>query len=305
MTAGILAGREERELLRIVLADGSAHVGRCTIVAGQRFLICADPGNLLGRVEGPLEEMDLATVEVLQTRVEALEEGRQRLMGDRVPGREPVSRDDFEHRLRAIARTLANTPKEDWQREMQLRRQFDELAERIHLAAAKRQWVLNEERFRLRSNREPTMADLWVGQTASPSCFARPRPQDFDPDPSVRRRRTPLPAAARGDPKGLRNMLAAMKAHGLHARLDRQGDPPHLRGSILVKMPIKGRAQFAAMAERAAEDQPIAWRLVWDGNDSKAGRRRYRAAIQTAAYASLVDVLKGGRSHVQHELSLD
>ena len=100
-------------------------------------------------------------------------------------------------------------------------------------------------------------------------------------------------------------MLAAMKARGLHARLDRQGDPPHLRGSILVKMPIKGRAQFAGMVERAAEDQPIAWRLVWDGNDSKAGRRRYRAAIQTAAYASLVDVLKGGRSHVQHELLLD
>ena len=95
MTAAILAGREGRELLCIVLADGSAHVGRYTIVASQRFLICADPGNLMGRVEGQLEEMDLATVEVLQTRVEALEEGRQRLMGDRVPGREPVTRDDL------------------------------------------------------------------------------------------------------------------------------------------------------------------------------------------------------------------
>ena len=44
------------------------------------------------RVEGPLEEIDLSTVEVLQTRAGALEEGRQRLMGDRVSGREPVPR---------------------------------------------------------------------------------------------------------------------------------------------------------------------------------------------------------------------
>ena len=66
-------------------------------------------------------------------------------------------------------------------------------------------------------------------------------------------------------------MLAELKAHGLHARLDRQRDPPHLRGSILVKRPVKGRAQFAAMAERDTEDQQIAWRLVWDGNDSKPG----------------------------------
>ena len=173
-----------------------------------------------------------------------------------------------------------------------------------HLSAAYRQWVLNEERFRLRSDREPTMADLWVGSTASPSCFARPRPQDFDPDPSVRRRRTPLPAAARGDPKGLRNMLAAMKSRGLHARLDRLGDPPHLRGSILVKMPIKGRAQFAALAERNREDVPVRWRLVWDGNDSRAGRRRYRVAIQTPEYAALLDVLRSGRRNVQTELAL-
>ena len=31
-----------------------------------------------------------------------------------------------------------------------------------------------------------TDADLWVEPVASPSCFARPRPQDFDPDPAVR-----------------------------------------------------------------------------------------------------------------------
>ena len=158
MIAAILAGREERELLRVALVNGSAHTGRCTIVAGQHFLICADPKNLVGRVEGPLEEMDLSTVEVLQTRAEALAQGRQRLMGDRVPGREPVTRDDFEQRLRVIARAIANTLKEDWQRGMQLRRQFDEVAERIHLAAAKRQCsssvlrLLDEALFRKRTD---------------------------------------------------------------------------------------------------------------------------------------------------------
>ena len=304
MTAALLRGQEERELLRVTLADGSAFTGRCTIVAGQHFLICADPHNPLGRVEGALEDMAIAAIDVLQTRAEALTEGRQRLLGDRVPGREPVTRDDYEHRLRMIARAIASTAKEDWQREMQIRRQFDEVADRIRLAAAKRQWILNEERWRLRSNREPTMADLWVGPTASPSCLARPRPQDFDPDPAIRRRRSPPPPSARADPRVLRNMLAALKARGLHARLDRLGDPPHLRGSILVKMPIKGRAQFAATAEREAEDEPIRWRLVWDGNDSKAGRRRYRAAVQTADYAALVETLRDGRRNVQGELAL-
>ena len=99
-------------------------------------------------------------------------------------------------------------------------------------------------------------------------------------------------------------MLAAMKARGLHARLDRLGDPPHLRGSILVKIPIKGRAQFAALAERDAEDEPIHWRLVWDGSDSQAGQRPYQAALKTAEYAALIEVLRAGRQNVQTELAL-
>lgn len=304
MTNPLLVGREERELLRVTLACGRAFTGRCTIVARRHYVLCPDPGNLLGVVEGPLEQLELLALQVLQTRAEAIEEGRQRLLGDRVPGPEPVTRDDYENRLRRIARAIA-LAKEDWSRECQLKRQFEELAARIALSAGKRQWLLNEERWRLRSNAEPTMADLWVGDMASPSCFARPRPQDFDPDPVVRRRRTPLPPAARADPHGLRNMLAAMLARGLKARLDRQGDPPHLRGAILVKIPaVKGRAQFVARAERESEDRPIVWRLSWDGNESKAGQRRYRAATQTPDYEALRAVLQTGRSGVQAELAL-
>ncbi len=69
-------------------------------------------------------------------------------------------------------------------------------------------------------------------------------------------------------------------------------------------MPIKGRAQFAALAERDQEDEPVRWRLVWDGNDSKTGRRRYRVAIQPPEYAVLLDVLRSGRHNVQTELAL-
>jgi hypothetical protein len=57
------------------------------------------------------------------------------------------------------------------------------------------------------------------------ACFARPRPQDFDPDPKVRRRRPPLPASVRRDPWSVPNMLAALKAAGLDARLNLVGDP--------------------------------------------------------------------------------
>ena len=146
------------------------------------------------------------------------------------------------------------------------------------------------------------MADLWVDAVANPSCFARPQAQDFDPDPTLRRKRTPLPPSARADPWGLRNMLAAMKGRGLQARLDRLGDPPHLRGAILVKMPVKGRAQFVARAERDTDAEPIAWRLSWDGNETKAGQRRYRAAIRTPDYVALIETLRAGRPDVQAEL---
>ena len=177
MTAALLSGREERELLRVTLADGSVHTGRYMLIGRRHFVVCRDPKDILGRADGPLEERDLVAIEVLQTQAEARAEARQWLMGDRIPGPEPVTRDDYENRLGRMAHAMATTSREEWQGEMQILRQFNELADQIKLAAAKRQWILNEERWRLRSNREPTMADIWVGSTASPSRLARPRPQ--------------------------------------------------------------------------------------------------------------------------------
>ena len=302
--ATCLARLEEREVVRIQLADGTAHTGSVTIIAARHYLVCHGTGYPLhGHVEGPLEELELAAIITVQTRADVLAEGHRRLMGERIPGSEPVTRDDFEHRLRTIARAVALCG-DDWSREMQIRRQFDEAADHIEFAKAKRQWILNEERFRLRSNRAPEMHDLWVQDVASPSCLARPRPQDFDPDSTVRRRRSPLPPDARADPFGLHNILKAMLRRGLKARIDRLGDPPHARGQILIKMPIKGRAQFVASAERKSTADPIRWRLIWDGNESKAGLRRHRAAIRTSDYAALVDVLRHGLPHTQGELAL-
>ncbi|MGY0485503.1 hypothetical protein [Endobacter medicaginis] len=295
---------EEREVIRIELADGTRHTGSVTIIARKHYLVCRGAGYPLhGHVEGPLEDLAIVDLTTLQTRAEVYEESRRRMIGERIPGAEPVTRDDIEHRLRTIGRAKAGCG-DDWSRELQVTRQFEELADRIGLAKAKRQWILNEERFRLRSNRDPEMRDIWVADVASPSCLARPRPQDFDPDPRTRRRRSPLPPEARSDPFGLHNVLKAMKQLGLKARIDRLGDPPHLRGHILVKMPIKGRAQFVAMAERDDPANPIRWRLVWDGNESKAGLRRHRAAVATPEYAALLAALRHGLAHIQGELAL-
>ena len=300
MSPDLWVGRGDGEVLRVSFADGRTLTGHTMIVAGQHFIVCRGPGlPLHGQAEGPLEQMDVVDVSVVQSRAAVLEDGRRRLLGDPVPGREPVTREDFQHRLQVLARAVATEA--DWQREMQIRRQFDAVAARIGLAAGKRAWVLAEAKWSLRSNASPTLADLWVDAVASPSCFARPRPQDFDPDPAVRRRRDVRTAAVRADPHSIPNMLAALKAQGLKARLTRQGDPPEDRGHLQVDMPIKGRSRFVAVAERTASGA-LAWRLVWDGNDSAAGLRRRRRAEATEDYRRLVETLRGGRPGIQTDL---
>lgn len=45
-----------------------------------------------------------------------------------------------------------------------------------------------------------------------------------------------------------------------------------------------------------------AGRSVWDGNESKAGLKRYRQAVATLAYAAMTRVLRDGRRQVQPDL---
>ena len=187
------AACEERAVVRLTLADGQMLTGSYTTRVGLHFLHRTGPAlPLIGEVSGPYQPGDVLAVEVVRTRAEVLADAYVRLHGERVPGPEPRTRDDHEQRLQALASAVAAADG-DWQREMQLHRQFREAADRIGLAAGKRTWLLNAAAWARRSNAPPTMADLWMDAVASPSCLARPRPQDFDPDPRVRRRRTALP----------------------------------------------------------------------------------------------------------------
>ena len=253
------AACEERAVICLTLADGQTLTGSYTSRVGLHFLHRTGRDlPLIGEVSGPYQPGDVLAVEVVRTRAQVLEDAYVRLHGERVPGREPRTRDEHEQRLQVLAGVVA-AGGDDWQRQMQLHRQFREAADRISLAQGKRTWLLNAAAWARRSNRPPTMADLWVDAVASPSRLARPRPQDFDPDPRVRRRRTTLPPFVRADPFSIPNVLHALRAASLKARTVRLGDPPHDAGHIQIEMPIKGRSRFVAIAKRD-EHGRMAWR---------------------------------------------
>ena len=295
------AACEERAVVRLTLASGQVLTGNYTSRVGLHFLHRTGRDlPLIGEVTGPYQPGDVLAVEVVRTRAQVLSDAYVRLHGERVPGREPHTRDEHEQRLQVLASAVAAAG-DDWQHQMQLHRQFREAADRIGLAAGKRTWLLNAAAWARRSNKPPTMADLWVDAVASPSCLARPRPQDFDPDPRIRRQRTALPAHVRADPFSIPNILHALKAASLKVRTTRVGDPPHDAGHIQVEMPIKGRSRFVAVANRD-EHGRMAWRWLWDGNESESGRARHRRALQCDAYARMVEVLRHGRRGVQTDL---
>ena len=295
------AACEERAVVRLTLASGQVLTGHYTSRVGLHFLHRTGRDlPLIGEITGPYGPGDVLAVEIVRTRAQVLADAYVRLHGERVPGREPVRRDEHEHRLQVLARAVADA-EADWQRQMQLHRQFREAADRIGLAAGKRAWLLHAARWARRSNAEPTMADLWVDAVASPSCLARPRPQDFDPDPRARRRRMGLPAHVASDPHSIPNMLHALRTASLKVRATRLGDPPWDRGHLQVEMPVKGRSRFVAIAERDRHGR-MAWRVVWDGNDSKAGQLRHRRCLQCDAYARMIEVLRHGRCCMQMDL---
>ena len=294
------AACEERAVVSLTLADGRTLTGAYTSRVGLHFLHRTGRDlPLIGEVSGPYQPGDVLAVEVVRTRAQVLADAYVRLHGERVPGREPRTRDEHEQRLQALASAVA-AANDGWQRQMQLHRQFREAADRIGLAQGKRTWLLNAAVWARRSNRPPTMADLWVDAVASPSCVARPHPQDFDPDPLVRRR-TALPAHVCADPWSIPNILHALRAASLKARTTRLGDPPYDSGHIQIEMPIRGRSRFVAIAHRN-EHGRMAWRWLWDGNDSAAGQARHRRALQCDAYARMVEVLRHGRRGVQADL---
>lgn len=287
--------------MRVTLACGQVLTGSYTSRVGLHFLHRTGPTlPLIGEVSGPYGPGDVLAVEVVRTRAQVQDDAYARLHGERVPGREPRTRDEHEGRLQALASAVAAAGG-NAHRQRQLHRQFGEAADRIALAAGKRAWLLNAAAWARRSNHPPAMADLWIDPVASPSYLVRPRPQDFDPDPRARRQRTVLPVHVRADPWSIHNMLHALRAASLKVHVTRLGDPPWDCGHIQVDMPIKGRSRFVAIAERDRSGR-MAWRHVWDGNDSEAGRQRHRLAMRCDAYARMTEVLRRGRPGVQGDL---
>ncbi len=170
------AACEERAVVCLTLASGQVITGAYTSRVGLHFLHrIGQDLPLIGKVSGPYQTGDVLAVEVVRTRAQVLADAYVRLHGERVPGREPQTRDEHEQRLQVLAGAVAAAG-DDWQRQMQLHRQFREAADRIGLARGKRTWLLNAAAWAMRSNKPPTMADLWVDAVASPSCLARPRP---------------------------------------------------------------------------------------------------------------------------------
>jgi len=94
--------------VRVTLADGGVLTGSYTSRVGLHFLHRTGPTlPLIGEVSGPYQPGDVLAVEVVRTRVQVLDDAYARLHGERVPGREPRTRDDHEARLQALASAVA------------------------------------------------------------------------------------------------------------------------------------------------------------------------------------------------------
>jgi len=274
----------EQDVLTIVMADGALVEGSYLTQAGMHFVSIRNPDSmLLKTVVGPFTDEDVQSIARVKGREEILEERYDRLRGERLPGREPLTREDYEYRLETIARAVA---KAEGKRRDQLERQFDDVADRIALARAKRTWILAAGRWALRSNSPPLLSDLWMSDVASPSYISRPRPQDFDPDPSVRRRRSAAPEEATSDPRSVPNVLKTMKAAGLKAVISLAGEPAWERAVLQIDLGPGRTMRYLAEARRGSGGL-IEWDLKWGGNHSKPGLRKMRQSVRLDSYLEL------------------
>jgi hypothetical protein len=274
----------EQDVVLIVTNDGETFTGSYLTQARMHFVSIKNPVSmLLNKVLGPFTDDDVKSIEIVKSRDEVFEDRHDRLRGERHPGREPVTREDYEYRLSILAKAVAVA---DGQRRDQLERQFNDVADRISLARAKRQWMLSAGRHALKSNSPPELADLWMSDVASPSLLARPRDQDFDPDPIVRRRKLPLPPEATEDPRSVPNVLRAMKAAGLNASVQLAGDPAWARAVVQIDLG-PGRTMRHLADARRGPDGVIVWSLGWGGNDSRPGIRKRFQSMRLDSYREL------------------
>ena len=288
----------ERAIIQVETNDGRILRGGYLTQGGMHFVHLQGPDlPLIGHVEGPIDPDDVACVTVKLTRDQVLQEAQERLCGERFPGREPITRDDYEYRLYSLAKAIAQLDSERGilGRWSQLVRQLDALADRIRLSRPKRDWILREAKWSLRHNAPPTLSDLWIADVASPSVLRRPRAQDFDPDPAVRFRRSEVPAHVLEDPRSIRNVLSRLRAAGFNARITRLGDPEWERGTITVdfREACGGqRALFHLDATRLG-DGFISWDVSADCGESSSGFRRAQRMSRTDRYLDMRMLVMG------------
>jgi hypothetical protein len=275
--------RQDQDVITVVMKSGETFTGSYMTQAGMHFVgTKAGKGDLIGKVEGPIDPAEVERVEVLKSRNDVLENRRDRALGERLPGREPVTRDDFEYRLERLAKAMVSA---EGMRRTQLSRQFDELADTIALAKPKRAWMIAAAHWSLRSNEPPRLVDLWSSDVASPSLMRRPSSKDFDPDPIVRKTRDRLPPEIVADPSSVPNMLRRLRAADLKAVISLAGDPPWERAIIQVDLAPGRSGRFSVDGRRV--DGEMVWTLKWAGNDSNAGRKHQRRALGLPEYAVL------------------
>ncbi len=67
----------------------------------------------------------------------------------------------------------------------------------------------------------------------------------------------------------------------------------------VVDLPLKGRSRFIAIGTRSASGA-MAWRFVWDGNETKAGLKRFQRAVSAGFLRQLEATIREGRHGVQN-----
>lgn len=283
-------GVAEQDEVEVTLHDGTVLTGKYLTQIGLHFV--AVRGNrIMPDIEGPIAAEEVGGVRILRPWTEIKAANFARWRGEIVPGRAPVTASDFEYRLELLARMRAQT--EDRTRRDELERQFDDVAGQVGLARGKRAWLHAAAAWGLKSNAPPVLADLWFADLASPSLMARPRPQDFDPVPAVRRKRVAKPVATARDPMSISGRLSALKAAGLKARIALAGDDPSEHALIVVDLAPRRKARFNVLGKRV--DGKMTWVIAWGGNWNDAGFKAKRRAKQLDAYRLMAGLFRQDR----------